>query len=162
MRSVFFSLVLLSCALGIAHDDGHHDSHPAAASATATEFGDVSKMGADSTQLDAVVKNYEKYKTQTILTSGTVKKVCEKMGCWFVLEDGKTQVRVLMKDNGFSVPANLVGKRVKMLGSIQQKELPVKVLRHYLKDEGKSDKDVEKITQPQTVFLFEASGVRII
>lgn len=159
---MLYVFVLAFSFLGFANEEGHHQHHPAKASSTATEFGDVSKLGSNSLALDKLVKDYETHKTQMVATTGTVKKVCEKMGCWFVLEDGSTQVRVLMKDNGFSVPANMVGKKVKMVGNIQQKELPVKVLRHYLKDEGKTDKEVEKITQPQTVFMFEAIGVKLI
>lgn len=162
MTSLILSLFVLVSP--VFADEGEHHSHPAPAAANAKEFGDISKVSTKPVKLETLVGDYEKYKAQTVVTNGTVKKVCEKMGCWFVLEEGKTQVRTLMKDNGFSVPKELVGKKVAMVGQIERKELPAKVLRHYLKDEGKTDAEIEKmkINAPQTVYMFEAVGVRII
>jgi hypothetical protein len=42
-----------------------------------------------------------------------------------------------------------------------KEELDVATLRHYAHDAGKSKEEIEKITEPQTSWTFEAVGVLI-
>ena len=39
-----------------------------------------------------------------IQLTGYITKSCAKKGCWMVMEDGKTSMRVTFKDYGFFVP----------------------------------------------------------
>lgn len=125
-------------------------------------FGKMDPAAAPQAKLGEVTKNFEKYKGQNVSMSGNVKKVCEMSGCWFEMADGKDAVRITMKDYGFTVPKDIVNKQVKVVGVMEQKELPVKVVKHYMKDEGKSQAEIDKVTQPQKVFEFVANGVEVM
>ena len=67
-----------------------------------------------------------------------------------------------MKDYGFTVPKELQNKKVRVTGVMEQKELPVKVVRHYMKDEGRPDDEIKKVNAPQKVFQFVAEGIEQI
>ncbi|QHT70260.1 DUF4920 domain-containing protein [Rhodocytophaga rosea] len=95
-------------------------------------------------------------------TAGTVKEVCQAKGCWLKVDIGKGQeMLVKFKDYGFFVPKDIVGKQVILNGKAFQKTLTVAQLRHYAEDAGKSEKEIAKITQPQSSLQFEADGVLI-
>jgi Domain of unknown function (DUF4920) len=130
--------------------------------AGAKTFGKMDPATAPQAKLSEVTQNFAKYKGQTVSILGSVKKVCEMSGCWFEMADGKEAVRITMKDYGFTVPKDIVNKPVKVVGVMEQKELPVKVVKHYMKDEGKSQAEIDKVTQPQKVFEFVANGVELM
>ena len=72
---------------------------------------------------------------QRVKVTGTVDKVCEKKGCWFVIKDGEQSIRITAKDYGFFVPAKAPG----MIATIEG-ELTVKTLedadKKHLEAEG--------------------------
>jgi hypothetical protein len=125
-------------------------------------FGKMEPTAATQVKMAEVIKSFEKYKGQNIAMTGSVKKVCEMSGCWFEMADGKEAVRITMKDYGFTVPKEIINRSVKVIGVMEQKELPVKVVKHYMKDEGKSQAEIDKVTQPQKVFEFVANGVELM
>ena len=112
--------------------------------------------------LSQLVGNFEKYKGQVVSFEATPKKVCEKSGCWMVLGDGKNQVRTLFKDYGFFVPQTILGKKVKVQGVMEKKEVSAATRRHYLKDAGASAEDIKKIVSGESQFQFTAEAVEII
>lgn len=116
--------------------------------------------------LAKVMENYEAYKNKNVVIQGKVSKVCKKKGCWLELEDKTAKVRTTMKDYGFFVPAEIKGKTVLIEGILEQKDMPKSALKHYMKDEGKTDKEIkaamDKIPgKTKRVFQFVANGVRI-
>ncbi len=112
-------------------------------------------------KLGDVVKNFEQYKDKKVVLSTEVKEVCAKEGCWMKIEDQKTVVRVMMKNHGFKVPTDIKNKTVLVEGVLVQKELPINAVKHFLKDEGKSEAEINKVTGPQKVFQFVADGVKL-
>ncbi len=46
---------------------------------------------------------------KVIKVNGEVGKVCQAMGCWFVLKSGDDSIRITSKDHGFFVPAQCTG-----------------------------------------------------
>lgn len=125
------------------------------------EFGVQQGFDKAPVSIDEALKNFEKYKEATMVLQGTVKSVCKEMGCWFIIEQGSSQVRVLLKDHGFAVPQTLVNRKVLAVGKLVQKEVPAKVARHYMKDEGLPESQIEKVTDAQKVYQFIADGVRL-
>ena len=132
-----------------------------ATNVNATTFGKPD-FKSETVKLSKAIKDFEKYKGTSFVTSGTVKKVCQMEGCWFEMADGSDTVRITMKDYGFKVPKTILNKNVKVVGVLEQKELPVKMVKHYLKDEGQPQSVIDKVTQPQKVFQFIADGVEIL
>ena len=112
--------------------------------------------------LAEIIKNYKSYKDKTVLVGGVVEKVCIKKGCWMNLKDGDKNVRVTFKDYGFFVPKDLLNKVVEVEGVLVKKIETQSQTRHYLEDEGKSKKEIEKITGDRVVYHFVANGVKAV
>lgn len=121
-----------------------------------------SDIAGPTVKLGKVLENFDSYKNQTVSIEGKVAQVCEDKGCWIRIEDQNISVRAIMKGHAFSVPKELKNKRVRITGIMEQKELPVNVVRHYMKDEGRSADEIRKVNQPQKVFQFVVDGVQEI
>jgi len=94
--------------------------------------------------------------------TATVQEVCQKKGCWMILNDGTSSVRVTFKDYAFFVPKNLAGSVVHVYGVLTQTVLSEADARHYAEDGGDSKDEIAKIKGEQRELGFEASAVRVI
>lgn len=124
-----------------------------------TNYG-KGEYSTEPVKLSTLMKDYSQYQGKKVVTTGTVYEVCTMEGCWLKLQDGDARVRVVMKEHGFTVPKEIKGKTIKLEGVMEQKEMPAKVIQHYMKDEGKPQKEIDKVTSPQKMFQFIADGVR--
>lgn len=100
----------------------------------------------------------KKFNTTVALTA-TVAEVCQVKGCWMILVDGDTKVRVTFKDYGFFMPKNLAGAKVVVEGVLSEEVLSEKDARHYAEDAGKSKAEIANIKGDQRELGFEATGV---
>ncbi len=101
----------------------------------------------------------EKKFNSTVTLTATVSEVCQVKGCWMILVDGDTKVRVTFKDYGFFMPKTLAGKTVVVEGVLSEEVLSEKDARHYAEDAGKSKAEIAKIKGDQRELGFEATGV---
>lgn len=101
----------------------------------------------------------EKKFNSTVTLTATVAEVCQVKGCWMILVDGDTKVRVTFKDYGFFMPKNLAGTKVVVEGVLSEEVLSEKDARHYAEDAGKSKAEIAKIKGEQRELGFEATGV---
>jgi hypothetical protein len=115
---------------------------------------------AASIKIADLMKDFSKYKGKKVVTEGEVYEVCTMEGCWLKLQDGDAKVRVVMNNHGFTVPKDIKGKRVKIEGVMEQKIMPAAMVRHYMKDEGRSEKEISAVKEPQKAFEFIADGVK--
>jgi starvation-inducible outer membrane lipoprotein len=150
MKSLSLLLMLVACVAF------------AADKAVEKTFGKMEPQGAQTATLTEVTSNFSKYKGQNVSMTGTVKKVCQSSGCWFELAQGTQAVRITMKDYGFTVPKDILNKKVTVVGVMESKELPVKAVKHYMKDEGRPQAEIDKVTEPQKTFEFVANGVALM
>ncbi len=89
-----------------------------------------------------------------------VKEVCKVKGCWMKLDMANgEEVMVRFKDYGFFMPTDIEGKDVVVNGLAFVEEMNVEDQRHYAKDGGASDEEIEKIVTPKKTLGFEADGV---
>lgn len=87
---------------------------------------------------------------------------CQKSGCWMDLDVGKEDViKVTFKDYAFFVPLDSEGKTATIEGFAKKESIPVDMLKHYAEDEGKSQEEIDAITEPELAYTFEAIGVII-
>ena len=97
---------------------------------------------------------------------GIVQEVCQAKGCWMtissVASSDETPVMVKFKDYGFFMPKDISGREVVMNGYAFKEVTPVNELRHYAEDAGKSQEEIEAITEPKEEFKFLASGVVLL
>lgn len=94
--------------------------------------------------------------------SSTIKEVCKKKGCWMQMDltNGK-QSFVRFKDYGFFVPLNADNSEAVVCGYAFLDIVSVDELKHYAKDGGKSQEEINKITKPEITYAFTATGVYI-
>lgn len=93
---------------------------------------------------------------------GTVTGVCQAKGCWMTLDAGNGEtMMVTFKDYGFFVPKDITGKTVVVEGKAEIREVSVDEQRHLAADAGKSQKEIDAITQPKQELRFVADGVLI-
>ena len=130
---------------------------------TGTLYGSTIKAGDHKfVSIAEAVKKFQPENEKDLFVTGKVSKVCKTKGCWLSLSSGPTTVRTLFKDYGFFVPKELVGKKVKVFGKLVSKEISAAKARHYLKDDGATMKELNKVRKPQRVFEFVAAGVKVI
>ena len=95
-----------------------------------------------------------------IKIKGTVTNVCQRKGCWLQVDIGEGKsMRVRFKDYAFFVPKNLSGKTVVLDGRAYYSTISVAQLRHYAQDAGRSEPEIEKITEPEVNLNYEARSV---
>ncbi len=102
--------------------------------------------------------------TVAIKFKSKIKSVCKKKGCWMRLElPNAKESFVRFKDYGFFVPLNAdEGNHEAIVsGKAFVTETSVAELKHYAKDGGKSQEEIDKITEPKFTYAFLADGVLI-
>lgn len=101
--------------------------------------------------------------TFTGKVEGKVVEVCKKKGCFMTLQrDGEEPIMVRFKDYGFFMPADIIGKTVVVEGVAKKKETSVATLQHTAKDLGKSQSEINQITQPKNDINIVADGVLVV
>lgn len=97
-----------------------------------------------------------------MIFASTIDQVCQKKGCWMMLGlDADTQARITFKDYGFFVPLDSSGDEVIVSGWAHKSERPVDELKHFAEDAGKSQEEIDAITEPEVKYTFVAEGVLI-
>jgi hypothetical protein len=94
---------------------------------------------------------------------GTIKACCQNKGCWLTMDlaDGK-EMRVRFRDYAFFVPKNSAGNKVVLEGTAYREVISVEDQRHYAKDDGQSDAEIAKITEPKEEITFMADGALVM
>lgn len=133
---------------------------------TQAETGDFLTFGTSITSENAMpaqdfLSSFNDDSTFVKLT-GKVDAVCQKKGCWMNidLDNGET-MKVTFKDYGFFVPKDIAGKKVVIEGKALRKVTPVAELKHYAEDAGKSQEEIDAITEDKKQVVFEAEGVLV-
>ncbi|WP_236564857.1 DUF4920 domain-containing protein [Flavobacterium sp. MK4S-17] len=127
-------------------------------------FGDkiIAQNALSKEEMLKKYKNLKPGDTINVKFKSTVQDVCQKKGCWMKLElpNGKDSF-VRFKDYGFFVPLNAATHEAVVSGKAFINEISVAELKHYAKDGGKPQEEIDKITQPKVTYAFQADGVLI-
>ncbi|MBC7886219.1 MAG: DUF4920 domain-containing protein [Saprospiraceae bacterium] len=92
-----------------------------------------------------------------------VTDVCPKKGCWISLEmPDKSTVLVKMKDYGFFVPLEMIGKTVVVDGVAKRITTSIDELKHYAEDAKKSKEEIAAITEPKDEIRLTAAGILVV
>ena len=86
--------------------------------------------------------------------SGRIVEVCQKEGCWVMLESNGQVARVKAKDHGFTVPKDSSGPAV-VYGTLSQVELSEAQAKHLAEDAGRKG-----AVEPRE-FRIEATSIAI-
>ena len=126
------------------------------------------KFGIEFSATDSVLDvnylaaNLKSTDSLAIKVHGKVNSVCAKEGCWLKLESKDGAKMVKMKDHSFLVPTAINGKEIVVNGTAYKKTTSVKELRHYAEDAGKSKEEIEKIKEPKTEIIIQATGIEVL
>lgn len=123
-------------------------------------FGSEFNKKLPAIALSTLVNRADQFDTKTVTTEGTIKQVCQKKGCFFMLQgdDDSTPARITFKDYSFFIPTNAAGSRVKLNGTFSVKTISEEDAKHYAKDTGQ---DPETIIGPQKEYALTATSVVI-
>lgn len=127
-------------------------------------FGDsISDYKAiSSDEMMAQFNNMKAGDTLNVKFKSKIKSICQKKGCWMTLElPNKKEAFVKFKDYAFFVPKNAKDEEVIVNGKAFVSIESVAELKHYAKDEGKSQAVIDNIIAPKTTYSFMADGVLI-
>ncbi|WP_395064446.1 DUF4920 domain-containing protein [Flavobacterium sp.] len=107
-------------------------------------------------------KTLKKGDSVAVKFKSTIKEVCKKKGCWMQMDlSDDNQSFVRFKDYGFFVPLNADNSEAIVNGIAFIDVVTVDELKHYAKDAGKSQAEINKITKPEITYAFKATGVLI-
>lgn len=127
-------------------------------------FGDkiLADKALSKEQMFQKYKSMKKGDTIAVKFKSKINSVCKKKGCWMKMElPGQAESFVRFKDYGFFVPLNADSQEAIVSGRAFVDEISVAELKHYAKDGGKSQEEIDKITQPKITYAFQADGVLI-
>lgn len=89
-----------------------------------------------------------------------VKEVCQAKGCWMSLAlDPETSARVKFKDYEFFVPKNASGAEAIVEGKAFRTTQTIEEQKHLALDAGRTQEEIDAITEPKNTLNFEAEGV---
>lgn len=122
------------------------------------------RIGADiapreSVRFSVVDAEPAKFTDHEVLVEGTIKAVCQNMGCWMQLEDaGHTAVVRWETGCGgkYAFPKDAAGKRVLVQGKFEPKKLDVDAAEH-IEQESRGTVKI-----PRDGYEFHASGVIVL
>jgi len=165
MKKLFLigAVVIAMASCGNSKSEESADAGAVDSSAMAAKFGsDIDDAGAISMDSLLAMVNQGSTSIEGVKVEGKINTACQTKGCWMTIDksDGST-MRVSFKDYAFFVPKDCAGKSAVMLGHAYLDTTSVEDLRHFAKDEGKSEEEIEKITAPVFELAFEAEGVII-
>ena len=130
-----------------------------AAPPPAQEFGDTLQLSRE-TPLAEIVAKADDWGERKVLVRGRVADVCQRKGCWTILQDGETRVRVRFKDYAFFLPTDCNGREALVEGIVEVKTLSEAMARHY--EEESTDGAPEAVQGPRREVGITASGVRLL
>jgi hypothetical protein len=112
-----------------------------------------------ATPLKSLLEGKEKVIQQEVMVEGIIKESCQSRGCWMVLEDDESSVRVEFENYGFFVPWDSKGKKVKLQGSLKEKTVSASAAKHMAEEMDKPPVQKDRIREKQTITVFLATGV---
>jgi hypothetical protein len=150
------------CPSELAKDHGQLGGSPGAAAATVKlapgHYGSPFSVKGDRA-LSAAIVTAEADKDKMQRFTGTIGEVCQKKGCWFVLQDGTKQARVMMRDpKYFVIPIKSSGKKAVLEGKLITKVFSEANVKHIEHDAGR---DPSKVSGSRKEYVIMARSVKI-
>ena len=141
--------------------------HTEPAPAEAAQPGEWTHYGSDFTLTEALtaaelLSAPEKFVDQNVLVEGKVTDVCQKAGCWMVITDDETTMRVLMKEHGFAVDKGGTGATCRVEGTIVAREIDPEFVAHLESESTNVEAMPEKNAEGNIVYELNASGVSMM
>jgi hypothetical protein len=102
---------------------------------------------------------------KTVQVKGKITEVCERMGCWMQLVDGKTGVRVKVQDGEIVFPKSAIGRTAIAEGTLSKlqltKEQAIARAKHEAEERG-TKFDPASVTSGATIYQIQGTGAVIL
>ncbi|MBI2259076.1 MAG: DUF4920 domain-containing protein [Flavobacteriia bacterium] len=126
-----------------------------------SHFGPAKVQMDKAITVEEMLKQMESSKDEKYFTfEGTIDEVCSKAGCWVNVKkpDGSTFM-IRFKDH-FTIPTKTpVGTKAYFSGNAYWDTIPVDMLKHFAEDAGKTQEEIDQITESKFELAFEADGI---
>jgi hypothetical protein len=110
------------------------------------------------------IKNEDQIKDGYVKVHGTIKSVCKKKGCWFVIKDTKSQQKIRITSLGykFFVPKDCEGYSATVEGQFESKTMSVAEGQHMADDKAThTGKKAEKVSKEIKEYRIASVGVEL-
>ena len=114
------------------------------------------------TQAKAVFDNPEGFVGKTVRVEGSVRDVCQKMGCWMVISEGEKSMRITTKDHKFFVAKDGAGSKCHIEGEVIARELDPERTAHFESESSKDAPIPEKEAKDNKTYEIVATSIRFI
>lgn len=160
---IFLSLSLVFFACDNSSNKSANKQEQIAASAIAKD-GQYGQAMSDSESFETTQLSNLLADTMAlnIKLSGEIDAVCQMSGCWVDIKMGDgNPLYVTFEEEAFTLPKDVAGKQVIVEGLAKKEIITVDYLKRQAKSEGKSQEEIDAITEPQVEYNFVARGVQI-
>lgn len=129
-----------------------------------SEYGLVKVDETASISVAELVSRMDKSKDpQTLTIKAPLSAVCQNAGCWVQVAKPDGKPLMVRFKNHFTIPPTTpLGTESYIHGIAYWDTVSVKMLRHYAEDAGKSQEEINKITQPEFKLNFEGDGIKLV
>ena len=162
-----FLIALLALTIGACKDSGNQLENQQNKEAEVTQdyvsFGaEISNDEAlDASAMMALYADLKEGDTLAAKFQAPVNSVCKMKGCWMRLAVGDQEAFVKFKDYDFFVPKYLSEVEVIVSGKAYVSKTSVEDLKHFAQDAGKTQEEIDAITEPELSLDFMADGVLV-
>ncbi|WP_371194846.1 DUF4920 domain-containing protein [Glaciecola sp. SC05] len=133
MKSIVLILLITSFA-SLSYAKTLRLSEPVASDATSETFGLVFDTSLPNIALSQLDSSPSKHLEQMFTLEAPIAKVCQKKGCFFIIQSENRVFRVSFRDYGFFIPTDSSGKNIVLNGELVQKELTPEQASHFQAD----------------------------
>ena len=102
--------------------------------ALATHYGEPMPAG-DNVAIAAAAADPAAHAGKPQRFAGRITQVCQKKGCWVVLEENGESARVMAKDHGFAVPKDSTGEAI-AYGVLEIEPITAEHAKHLVEEDG--------------------------
>lgn len=128
-------------------------------------FGQEFEFSEEVKDKEYMLAQYQDLKqgdTLSVAFYSDIQQVCQKKGCWMSLRLDEQQASfVKFRDYSFFAPMNSSGHKAIVNGKAFVSVIPMDELKHYAKDAGKSQEEIDQITEDKVIYNFLADGIAI-
>lgn len=124
-------------------------------------YGPVSVDTSKALTVDGMLKDFAGKSGEVEYTFvGEIAEVCSKAGCWVNIDKGNGETFMVRFKDHFTIPPKTdVGTEAYFHGIAYNDTVTVDLLRHFAEDAGKSQEEIDAITEPVYEMGFEADGI---
>ncbi len=104
-------------------------------------WGDPFTEGSSAISVTSVLDDPDPHVGKNVRITGEVADVCQKKGCWMVVQDDKARtMRVTMKDHSFGVDMDTTGGLCELEGTVVKKDADPETAAHFASESANPEK----------------------